>query len=388
MTNRIYLDHAATTPMDQRVFDAMAPFTMGMYGNASSMHTDGTRVHEAMDNARDQLAGALGASASEICFTSGGTEANNWALKGIAFANRHRGNHIIVSSIEHDSVLNVCQWLMKQGFRITFLPVDGEGMVDPLSIEKWISPETILISVMHANNEIGTIQPIGDIARLAHEKGIYFHTDACQSFGKVPINVSKQPIDLLTVNAHKIYGPKGVGALYIRKGVVIEPILHGGGQEMGMRSTTENIPGIIGFAKAAELCLEEMEPERARLNDMRNRLVRLLEEGIEGVYFNGGQEHCLPGYLNFSISGMEGESIRLALLLDEAGISVSTGSACSSNHNGNPSSHVLQAIGRNPFEARGAIRVTMGRFTKTEEIGIFYEKISEINQSLTSIFHR
>jgi len=383
---RIYFDNAASTQTDSRVLEAMRPFFLYNYGNASSLHTDGAIARDAMEESRRQIAGYIKASPRELFFTSGGTESNNWALKGIAFANRAKGNHIIVSSIEHECVLNTCRWLKNQGFKVTYLPVGDEGIVDPERLKKSILPETILISVMHANNEIGTVQPISRIGSLARDRGILFHTDGCQSFGKIPVDVQAQNIDLLTINAHKIYGPKGIGALFIRKGVVIEPLLHGGGQEQGLRSTTENIPDIVGFAKAAELCMAEMEVEGERLLSLRCKLIENLNRLIKGIYYNGSLEHRLPGYVNFGISGLEGESIRLLLLLDEDGISVSTGSACSSNNGDSSSSHVLQAIGRNPFESRGAIRITMGRFNNVDEVDQFCRKISTISSELNSIF--
>jgi len=384
--NRIYLDNAATTAMDQRVMESILPFLTSGFGNASSLHTDGVRARNAVEAARQQIAATINAAPEELYFTSGGTESNNWALKGIAFANREKGNHIIVSSIEHDCVLNTCRWLKQNGFRITYLPVGCEGIVDPQKLKKWITPETILISVMHANNELGTIQPIGEIGMIARERNILFHTDACQSFGKIPLDVRLQNIDLMTINAHKIYGPKGVGALYVKRNVPIEPLLHGGGQEHGMRSTTENVAGIVGFAKAVELCMNEMSREAERLSSLVKRLACCLEESIEGVYFNGSRDHRLPGYLNFGISGMEGDSIRLLLLLDDQGVSVSTGSACSSNAANGVSSHVLQAIGRNPLEARGAIRITLGRFNTGEEIDSFCRILINIHKELNSIF--
>jgi len=282
--------------------------------------------------------------------------------------------------------LKTCEWLAGQGFRITYLPVDGFGSVDPEQLAGCITSGTILVSVMHANNEIGTIEPVEEIGRICRERGILFHSDACQSFGKIPVDVSRMKSDLLTINSHKIYGPKGVGALYIREGAGIFPLLHGGGQESGLRSTTENIPGIAGFAKAAVLCMEEMTAETARLIRLRTKLTRYLLEKYESVYFNGHPESHLPGHLNFSFHGLEGESIRLLLLLDEKGIAVSTGSACSSNDKSYSASHVLEAIGLNPFEARGAIRVSMGRFTTDHDIDRFIGILEESAGSLTSIF--
>ena len=349
------------------------------------MHTPGTVAKNAMESARATLAGYIGASPDEIVFTSGGTEANNFAIKGIAFANRKKGNHIIVSSIEHDCILNASKWLEEQGFYITYLPVKSNGIIDLDYLRKAINPKTILVSVMFANNEIGTIQPIDEIGRICHENGTFFHSDACQSFTKIPVNVNKSNIDLLTINAHKIYGPKGIGALYIKRGTPISPLLHGGGQEFGLRSTTENIPAIVGFAKATEICMDEMNAEVARLNHMRDKLVAFLFDNFDNVYINGDNQERLPGHLNFSFHGQEGETIRLLFLLDEMGIAVSAGSACSSNHGGS-ASHVLQAIGLNPFEARGGIRVSFGRFTTEAQLEKFFEVMSKTVLQLNSIY--
>jgi cysteine desulfurase len=384
--SRIYLDNAATTQVDARVIQAMRPHFTTNFGNASSLHTFGTHAKETLDQARETIAGLINARPGELVFTSGGTEANNFALKGVAFANRTKGNHIIVSAIEHDCVLNACKWLETQGFNITYLPIDEHGMVDPVLLEETITLKTILVSVMFANNEIGTVEPIETIGAVCRRHGVLFHSDACQAFGKIPIDVELHNIDLLTINAHKIFGPKGVGALYIRKGTRIEPLLHGGGQEGGFRSTTENIPGIAGFAEAARLCSLEMEDEVIRLSVLRHQLVELLEESFDNIYFHGHPEHHLPGLLSFSLSGMEGETIRLLLHLDEMGISVSAGSACSSNDGGSHSSHVLQAIGLNQFEARGAIRVSMGRFTTYTDIIQFLEALKQAVPKLNTIY--
>jgi cysteine desulfurase len=385
MKTKIYLDYAATTPVDKRVLDTMQPYWDDRFGNASSLHTYGTEAKEALENARVTLSGYIGAQPDELVFTSGGTESNNLALKGIAFANRQRGNHLIVSSIEHDCILNTCKWLEEQGFYITCLPVDDQGMVDLEFLEKAIHPKTILVSVMHANNEIGTIQPIDLIGGICRRREVYFHCDACQSFGKIPLNVNTSHIDLLTVNSHKICGPKGVGALYVKKGTRITPLFHGGGQEAGLRSTTENIPAIKGFEKAASLCFEDIGQEGRRLSALRDQLASWLVENYENVYFNGHEKNRLPGYLNFSFHGLEGETIRLLLLLDELGIAVSAGSACSSHHGGS-ASHVLQAIGLNPLEARGGIRVSMGRFTTEKDIIVFTDALKQCIPALNTIF--
>ncbi|MGD0710888.1 MAG: cysteine desulfurase family protein [Bacteroidales bacterium] len=385
-TKKIYLDNAATTQIDKRVLEAMMPYLTYCFGNASSLHSHGTESKNALDVCRKKFADFLNVSSDEIIFTSSGTESNNLALKGIAFANRSKGNHIIVSSIEHDCILNTCRWLETQGFYVTYLPVDGNGIVDIDSLKKFISPKTILVSLMHANNEIGTVQPLMEIGKICREENIIFHSDACQSFGKIPLDINKMQLDLLTLNSHKIYGPKGVGALYIKRGLKITPWLHGGGQEFGMRSSTENIAGIAGFVKAAELCISEMETESKRLSNLRDKIVKELQNRYEGFYINGSMTHRLPNNLNFAISGLEGETIRILLMLDEKGIAVSTGSACSNNDTTKSASHVLQAIGSDPFQARGAIRVGLGRFTTEEDIDYFIEILINVIQELKPIF--
>ena len=385
MQSQIYLDNASTTCLDKRVLETMMPYFSDFYGNASSLHTLGAQAKEILDRSRSQIASFIGAQPDEIIFTSGGTESNNFAVKGIAFANRSKGNHIIVSAIEHDCVLNACKWLEEQGFYVTYLPVNNVGQVDIEALKKVINPKTILVSVMYANNEIGTIEPMEEIGEICRQHNVYFHSDACQSFGKIPIDVNWANIDLLTINSHKIYGPKGVGALYIRKGTKISPLLHGGGQEAGYRSTTENIPGIVGFAKAAEFSISEMASEAQRLTIFRNKLTDFLFANYENAYINGHTEKRLPGHLSFSFHGMEGETIRLLFLLDEMGIAVSAGSACSSNHGGS-ASHVLQAIGLNPFEARGAIRVSFGRFTTEADVEALTIALKSTVMQLNSIF--
>jgi cysteine desulfurase len=386
LKNNIYLDNAATTRVDDRVMEVMLPLFTHGYGNASSLHHFGTRAKDILENSRAAISQCIGAGRDELYFTSGGTESNNWALKGIALANRHKGRHIIVSAVEHDCVLNTCKWLAEEGFYITYLPVGSDGIVDLDRLSEVMNPKTILVSVMHANNEIGTIQPIAEIGELCKKHDVYFHSDVCQSFGKIPLDVENAGIDLLTINAHKIYGPKGIGALYIRKGVNLGPYLHGGGQEGGMRSTTENIPAIAGFAMAAELCGEELNSETARLTGLRKRLEAHLFSEYDNAYINGHKVQRLPGHLSFSFHGFEGETIRLLLHLDEMGIAVSAGSACSSNDKTHSASHVLQAIGLNPFEARGGIRVCMGRYTTEQEVDVFIDSLRQSFNSLTSIF--
>jgi len=383
MKKAIYFDNAATTRIDKRVIEKMLPFIDDNFGNPSSLHQFGTNVKDEIQKARTIIAKHLKCEIDEVVFTASGTEANNFAIKGIAFANKHKGNHIIVSNIEHDCILNTCKWLETQGFFVTYLQVNEQGFIDLENLKRCINPKTILVSVMHVNNEIGTIQPINEIANICKQKNVYFHSDACQSFGKIPVDI--QNIDLLTINSHKIYGPKGVGALIIKKGTNIQPLLHGGGQENGLRSSTENAAGIIGFAKAVELCFLEMETETKRIFELQRKVINYLKDNIEGIYFNGDLINRLPHNINFCISELEGESIRLLLLLDERGVAVSSGSACSSNGD-NPASHVLQAIGLNQFEARGSIRISLGRYNTENEIIELLENIQEVVCELNPIF--
>jgi cysteine desulfurase len=382
----IYFDNASTTPLDNRVWEAMFPYGNAVFGNPSSLHLYGMEAKESLEGFRTKLAGFIHAQPEEIIFTSGGTEANNFALKGIAFANKNKGKHLIVSAIEHDSILNTCKWLEAQGYYVSYLPVDKKGFVDLEKLEQLINPQTILVSIMHVNNEIGTIEPIEEIGEICKKKNVFFHTDACQSFGKIPIDVSKQHISLTSLNAHKIHGIKGVGALFVKKGTPITPLLHGGGQEFGLRSTTENLTGIAGFVKAAQLCIDEMEKESKRLAKLQEKLIHELENKFSGFYLNGDKEKRLPNNVNFSISGLEGENIRLLLLLDENGIAVSAGSACSNNDSGRSSSHVLEAIGRDPFQSRGGIRISFGRFTTEEEIDCFLKVFESVVSQLNTIY--
>jgi cysteine desulfurase len=386
MKKRIYFDNAATTCLDERVLEAMIPFFTQSYGNASSMHEYGAAAKEVLRNSRRTIAECIHATPQEIFFTSSGTESNNLAIKGVASSLRSRGNHMIVSAIEHDCVLNVSRWMQQQGFQVSCLDVDSEGLIDLQQLKRLIRKDTILVSVMHVNNEIGTIQPIEEIGSICQQNGTLFHSDACQSFGKIPIDLLSQNIDLLTLNAHKIYGPKGIGALYVRKGIPIQPLLHGGGQEAGLRSSTENIPAIAGFAKAAELCVNEIPTESKRICSLRDYFADFLFEKYDEVYVNGSREHRIYNNLNFSFHGLEGEAMRLLLLLDEMGIAVSAGSACSSNDKSNNASHVLQAIGLNQFEARGAVRVSFGRYNTLEEVKHFAGVLDSIVGQLNSIF--
>jgi cysteine desulfurase len=359
---RIYMDHAATTPLAPEVLEAMIPYFSKRYGNPSSLHSFGREAREAVDDARTEVAALLNAEPSEIYFTSGGTESDNLAIKGIARKNKKKGRHIITSSIEHPAVLEVCKALTREGFEVTYLPVTSEGLVEIGAVEEAVREDTILISVMHANNEIGTIQPLEEIGRLAGEKEIYFHTDGVQTAGKIPVDVNSLGLDAFSLSGHKLYGPKGAGALYIRKGVRIESIQQGGGHERGLRSGTENVPGIVGLGKAARIAEENMAEESERVRSLRDRIKEFVLNEIEDSWLNGHPVKRLPSNLNFGFKYIEGES--LLLYLDAKGVAASTGSACSSKKLA--ASHVLSAIGLSPVESHGSLRMTLG-MANTEE---------------------
>ena len=378
---RIYLDYAATTPTHPDVVSAMLPYFTRDFGNPSSVHACGQEAKEAVEEARSKLAALLRAKESEIVFTSGGTEADNAALKGIAIANKEKGNHIITTPIEHHAITETCKFLKTQGFDITILPVDEYGMIDPADVKKAITKKTLLVSVMHANNEIGTIVPIAEIGKIAHEAGVYFHTDAVQTVGHIPIDVHKMNIDLLSTSAHKLYGPKGVGALFIKEGTKLIPFIHGGEQEEGRRASTHNVPGIVGFGKACELASEEMAEEASRIMKLRNRLIAGLMERLDGIKLNGHPEKRLPNNVNITVGFVEGEASCMAL--DFEGVCVSTGSACSSE-SAEPS-HVLLAIGLRPEEARSALRFTLGKWTTDEEIERTIEIVPRIIKKLRAV---
>jgi cysteine desulfurase len=354
---RIYLDHAATTPVHPEVAKAMLPYFTEAFGNPSSIYSYGQEARGAIEEARTKVAKLIGARRDEIIFTSGGTEANNFALKGAAYANESKGNHIITTAIEHHAVLEPCKFLEKRGFTITYLPVDKYGLVDPDDVKKAITAKTILISVMHANNEVGTIEPVAEIGEIAREAGVYFHTDAVQTAGHVPVNVDELKVDLLSISAHKFYGPKGIGALYVRKGTKLVPFMHGGQQEKRRRAGTENVPGIVGLGKAAELAGQEMDKEAKRQAYLRDKLIGGLMEKIEHLHLNGHPRKRLPNNINISVDFVEGES--MLLNLDLEGICASTGSACSSASL--EPSHVLLALGVPPEQAHGSLRFTLGR---------------------------
>jgi len=378
---RIFLDHAATTPADPRVVEAMLPFFSESFGNPSSIHSLGLETRTAVAEAREKVASLIGAASDEVIFTSGGTEADNLAVKGIAQANAQRGKHIVTTRIEHHAVEESCRYLEKQGFKVTHVAVDQDGLVDPREVERAVTPETILISVMHANNEVGTIQPIAEISRVARSRGIYFHTDAVQTVGHIPAKVDDLGVDLLAISAHKLYGPKGVGVLYVRKGTRIVPFMHGGGQERGLRATTENVPGIVGFGKAAEIAQAEMDAESRHVTRLRDKLIKGLLERIPQVRLNGHPTQRLPNNVNISVASVEGES--LAVSLDLEGIAVSTGSACSSE--AMEPSQVLTAMGVPVELARGSVRFSLGRENTDAEIDRVLEAFPRIVSRLRAM---
>jgi cysteine desulfurase len=378
---KIYLDNAATTPTDARVIDAMLPFFSQVYGNPSSLHAFGQEAKHAIEEARYIVAQFISAKQEEIIFTSGGTESNNSAIKGVAYARRDQGNHIITSKIEHHAVLETCHFLEKQGFEVTYIPVDESGLIDPADVEKAITGKTILISIMHANNEIGTIEPIAEIGKIAREKGIYFHTDAVQTLGHLPLDVNELNVDLLSASGHKLYGPKGVGILYIKKGVRMLPFMHGGDQEQGRRASTHNVPGIVGFGKAVELAKQEMAREIEQLTLLRDKLIKGILDNIEYARLNGHPKERLPNNVNVSISYVEGES--MLLNLDMEGIACSTGSACTSSSL--EPSHVLAAIGLSHELAHGSLRFSLGRMTSAEDIDYCLTRILSIVRKLRAM---
>jgi len=361
---KIYLDYASTTPADPQIVQTMQPFFNEIFGNPSSAHSFGKEAKKVVEDARAAVAQSLGVRPHDIVFTGGGTESNNAALKGVTYANRSRGDHIITSSIEHHSVLESCAFLERNGFTVTYLSVDSTGMVDPEAVLKAITPKTILISIMHANNEIGTIQPIAEIGRIARKRGIPFHTDAVQTIGHIPVSADALSIDLLSASAHKFYGPKGAGFLYIRSGTRFSPFMHGGSQEKGRRASTHNVPGIVGLGKALELAQKRMEEEMSTLTILRDTLIKGIADNVKGARLNGHPTVRLPGNVNFSFKNAEGEL--LLQHMDEEGIACSTGSACSAESTG--PSHVLTAIGLSSDLIAGSLRLTIGRDITREDI--------------------
>ena len=378
---RIFLDHASTSKVDPEVVDTMVPYFSTHFGNPSSLHFFGRDALQGVETGREQVAALLGAREDEIVFTAGGTESDNLAIKGVAYLNKEKkktsGPHIITSVIEHPGVLEVCKHLELQGYRVTYLPVDEYGLVNPEELEHAISKNTFLITIMYANNEIGTIEPVEEIGRIAREHEVLFHTDAVQAVGKLPIDLKKLQVDLLALSSHKLYGPKGVGALYIRNGVKLQPIIHGGGHEKGLRSSTLNVPGIVGLGKACELAGKRMDTDNPRIKQLRDTLVTNVLR-IEQSYLNGHPTRRLVNNAHFRFTGIEGES--LLLQLDEQGIATSTGSACSSKKL--QASHVLTAIGLNPVDAHGSLRVSLGRETTRDEIAFVSKVLPDVVEKL------
>lgn len=371
---KIYLDHNSTTPLHPEVLEAILPYYKESFGNPSTIYSFGQETRKATDEAREKVANLIGASPEEIIFTSGGTEADNLALKGVAAALEKKGKHIITSSIEHHAVLSALEYLEKRGYKVSFLPVDKHGFLDPRQVEEAITSQTILISVMHANNEVGTIEPISEIGEIARKAGIYLHTDAIQTIGKIKVNVDDLKVDLLSLSAHKFYGPKGVGALYVRKGTRIHPLIHGGYQERRRRAGTENVAGIVGMGKTAEIASKEMVQQSRRESNLRDRLEKMIKENINYYRVNGHPTRRLPNTLNVSFEFIEGES--LILNLDLKGIAASTGSACTSGSL--EPSHVLMAMGVPPEIAQGSIRFSLGRDNRKEDIDYTVKNLVEI----------
>lgn len=374
----IYLDNSATTPLNEEVLKEMEPYFCEYFGNPSTLYSLGQKSKEALEKARKRVANAINAKPEEIIFTSGGSESDNLAIKGIAFKNQEKGKHIITSEIEHPAVKETLVFLESIGFEVTYLPVYGDGIIKIEDLKKAIRDDTILITVMHANNEIGTIQPIAEIGKIAKEKGIIFHTDAVQTFGKIPVDVEELCVDLLSISSHKIYGPKGVGALYIRKNTRLVPQIHGGGQERGLRSGTENIPGIVGFGKAAEMAGENQKKDYDYLIQIRDGIIDKVLEEIPASYLNGDKEKRLPNIINFRFSAIEGES--LILLLDAKGINSSTGSACSSKNL--KASPILKALGLEDVDVHGSLRLSLGLENSIEDVDVVVEAIRESVETL------
>ena len=376
------MDHGAGMPLDSRVFEAMKPYFMENYGNPSSSHSFGNSARNAIAASREKVAQLVAAEKpQEVIFTSGGTESNNLAIKGVAYRNREKGNHIITTAIEHISVINICKFLQKQGFEVSYVPVDKQGVVDLKKLEAAINDRTILISVMYANGEIGTIQPIREIGKVAHENQVIFHVDAVAAAGKVPINVKEEKIDLLSISSNDMYGPKGVGALYIKKGTKVQPIIQGGGQERGLRSGTENVPGIVGMGKAAEIAKREMEAEGKRLTRLRDKLIKGVLDKIDYSFLNGHPTERLPSNANLRFSYIEGESLILGL--DMHGVQVSSGSACTSKTL--EPSHVLLAIGLAHEEAHGSLVFTMGKQNSEEDVDYVLEVLPDVVKRLRAL---
>lgn len=378
---QVYLDYSATTPVKEDVVKEMLPYYTKFYGNPSSLYDMGLEAKAGIDKARERVAKLINADSREIFFTSCGTEADNWVLEGASDALRRKGNHIITSRIEHHAILHTCEYLEKHGFEVTYLDVDSDGFVHPETLEKAIRPETVLISIMMVNNEIGTVQPIKELAAVAKKHGVLFHTDAVQGLGNVPIDVKDLGVDFLSMSAHKIYGPKGIGALYMRRGIRISTFMHGGAQESKKRAGTENTAGIVGFGKAAEMAMEGLSEHIRHSTDLRNYFWEKIESSISGVQLNGPKDKRHPGNLNISFDYIEGEAI--LLLLNGNGISVSTGSACSSKSLA--PSHVLDAIGVSITKMNGTIRFTVGDFTTREDIDYVVDVLIKVVERLREL---
>jgi len=383
MSQRIYLDHSATTPLDPRVLEAMGPFLGGSFGNPSSLHEEGRVTRAAVDNARAQVAALIGAEPEEIIFTASGTEADNLALIGAVRASLRPG-HVVTTAIEHPAILETCKFLATTGTRISILPVDADGLVRTDGLLRALQSNVTLVSVMAANNVVGTIQPIEEVAHLTKLHGVLFHTDAVQAGGKIPLDVNRLHVDLLSLSAHKLHGPKGIGALYVRKGTGLSPIVFGGGQERGLRSATENVAGIVGFGAAAEIAQRELIREAERLQGFRERLAAQLKSRFPHSYVFGHPIHRLPGHLSFGLRGREADLGKLLAELDRSGIAVSAGSACSAHHSGEPSGVVL-AMGYDAERARGLIRVSLGRFNTAPEVDHFLDVLSNAVSVLTPV---
>ncbi len=376
------MDHAATTPTDNEVVKAMEPYFTQKYGNPNSIHSLGQEAREVVEEARKKIAHLIGTNLSEIIFTGGGTESDNFAIKGIAWANQKKGNHIITSKIEHHAVLHSCQFLEKHGFGVTYLPVDKYGLIDPDDVKKAITEQTILVTIMHANNEIGTIEPIKEIGKVVKEAGIYFHTDSVQTAGHIPIDVNDLGVDMLSMSGHKLYGPNGVGVLYLRKGTRIDSLIDGGSQEKNRRAGTENVAGIVGMGKAAELAEKRLvQGEEDKIIKLRDRLIKDIAEKIDHVHLNGHPTERLPGNVNFCFEFIEGES--MLLNLDMEGVAASSGSACTSGSL--EPSHVLLAIGLPPEIAHGSLRLTLGKDNTEEEVEYVIGILPKIIEKLRAL---
>jgi cysteine desulfurase len=387
VADTIYLDNAATTALDPIVREAMLPYLGALFGNPSSLHRIGRKAKGAVDEARQQVSSLLGAQPSEIVFTASGTEATNLALFGVMVPEGVPGGHMITSEIEHPAVLETCRSLERRGVQLTYLPVEPAGIVAPEALAAALRADTRLVSIMLANNVVGTIQPVAELCRLAHHAGALFHTDAVQAAGKVPLDVRAMQFDLLSLSAHKLHGPQGVGALFVRSGLSLAPIVYGGGQERGLRSATENVAGIVGMGAAAAIAQQQRGAEAARLVAMSDRIIDTLPKQVPNVYLIGDRYRRLPGHVCVGLAGQEGEAIKLLLALDDRGIAVSSGSACSAHHRGEPS-HVLRAMGFDPIASRGSLRISLGRFTTDREIDVFLDAFPSVAATLRSLSAR